>query len=90
METQSHQQPLLDNENEDSEDISGSSSSEENLSINNEILSDSYIAHSFRRKSNPARPRDNYFFVYIVFYLLGMTTLLPWNFFITAEEVSFL
>lgn len=33
-------------------------------------------------------PLDKYNFNYIVFYLLGMTTLLPWNFFVTAEDVS--
>lgn len=32
-------------------------------------------------------PVDKYNFTYAVFYLLGMTTLLPWNFFVTAEEV---
>ncbi|XP_053694525.1 equilibrative nucleoside transporter 1 [Sabethes cyaneus] len=31
-------------------------------------------------------PVDKYNFTYAVFYLLGMTTLLPWNFFVTAEE----
>lgn len=33
-------------------------------------------------------PVDKYHFNYAVFYLLGMTTLLPWNFFVTSEEVS--
>lgn len=33
-------------------------------------------------------PRDRFGFTYVVFYLLGMTTLLPWNFFITADDVS--
>lgn len=37
---------------------------------------------------NENAPRDRFNFNYIVFYLLGMTTLLPWNFFITAEDVS--
>lgn len=31
-------------------------------------------------------PVDKYNFTYAVFYLLGMTTLLPWNFFVTAED----
>lgn len=33
-------------------------------------------------------PNDRFSFTYMAFYLLGMTTLLPWNFFITAEPVS--
>lgn len=37
---------------------------------------------------NSHQPMDKYYFNYIVFYLLGMTTLLPWNFFVTAEDVS--
>lgn len=40
--------------------------------------------------SNSHQPVDKYYFNYIVFYLLGMTTLLPWNFFVTAEDVSIL
>lgn len=39
-------------------------------------------------KANHTVPNDRFSFTYIVFYLLGMTTLLPWNFFITAEDVS--
>ncbi|PSN53712.1 hypothetical protein C0J52_02191 [Blattella germanica] len=31
-------------------------------------------------------PSDRYNLAYVIFYLLGMTTLLPWNFFITADE----
>lgn len=37
---------------------------------------------------NENAPHDKYNYNYIIFYLLGMTTLLPWNFFITAEDVS--
>lgn len=33
-------------------------------------------------------PKDRFGFNYIVFYFLGMTTMVPWNFFITAEDVS--
>lgn len=39
---------------------------------------------------NENAPHDKYSYNYIIFYLLGMTTLLPWNFFITAESVSIL
>lgn len=39
-------------------------------------------------KANNTVPNDRFSFTYIVFYLLGTTTMLPWNFFITAEDVS--
>ena len=39
-------------------------------------------------KANNTVPNDRFSFTYIIFYLLGMTTMLPWNFFITAEDVS--
>lgn len=29
-----------------------------------------------------------YRIAYVIFYFLGMTTLMPWNFFITADDVS--
>ncbi|KAK2583117.1 hypothetical protein KPH14_009143 [Odynerus spinipes] len=31
-------------------------------------------------------PHDKYNFAYIVFYLLGINTLIPWSFFITADD----
>lgn len=33
-------------------------------------------------------PNDKWNFTYLVFYLLGTATMTPWNFFITAEDVS--
>lgn len=39
-------------------------------------------------KATNTIPNDRFSVTYMVFYLLGMTTLLPWNFFITAEDVS--
>ena len=33
-------------------------------------------------------PSDKYHLAYVVFYLLGMTTLIPWSFFMTADDVS--
>lgn len=35
-------------------------------------------------------PNDRFSLNFMVFYLLGMTTLIPWNFFITAEDVSWI
>lgn len=39
-------------------------------------------------KANNTIPNDRFSFTYMVFYLLGMTSLVPWNFFMTAEDVS--
>lgn len=39
-------------------------------------------------KADNTVPSDSCSFTYIIFYLLGTTTLLPWNFFMTAEDVS--
>lgn len=33
-------------------------------------------------------PRDSYYIVYVLFYLFGVTSLVPWNFLITANDVS--
>lgn len=38
-------------------------------------------------RANNTIPSDRLSLTYIVFYLLGTTTMLPWNFFITAEDV---
>lgn len=32
--------------------------------------------------------KDRYNMGYIIFYLLGIATLLPWNFYVTANDVS--
>lgn len=35
-------------------------------------------------------PVDHYKLVYFLFYLYGITSLMPWNFFVTANDVSYL
>lgn len=36
----------------------------------------------------PLEPKDKYYMSYLIFYLLGIVTLLPWNFYVTADDVS--
>ncbi|XP_018336319.1 equilibrative nucleoside transporter 3 [Agrilus planipennis] len=67
--------PLLDEEDTDSD-------------IDNEIVistndsNDRNIDYVFKT----GQPADNYYLAYIIFYLFGITSLLPWNFFITADN----
>lgn len=37
---------------------------------------------------NPLECSDRYNMGYLIFYLLGIATLLPWNFYVTANDVS--
>ncbi|KAJ8946508.1 hypothetical protein NQ318_004643 [Aromia moschata] len=34
----------------------------------------------------PLEPRDRYYMSFFIFYLLGVVTLLPWNFYVTADD----
>ncbi|KAJ8927108.1 hypothetical protein NQ314_020381 [Rhamnusium bicolor] len=34
----------------------------------------------------PLEPKDKYYMSYLIFYLLGIVTLLPWNFYVTADD----
>lgn len=36
---------------------------------------------------SPVDFRDKYNMGYIIFYLLGVATLIPWNFYVTANDV---
>ena len=40
----------------------------------------------FGGDKTPPPPEDKYRRVWLVFYMLGMTTLLPWNFFIAVND----
>lgn len=76
--------PLLKNDSENN----GSSDDEETISRTAETVgtNDSDLIRELVRR--PHNPSDKYHFSYLIFYLLGMTTLLPWNFLMTAEDVS--
>ncbi|XP_055594701.1 equilibrative nucleoside transporter 1-like [Uranotaenia lowii] len=94
----SSRRPLLQNQHQDEEDDSEATFYDESNyagSINagsiNNIPSTAIVGtRSGTRRtedgSHRIAPIDKYNFTYAVFYLLGMTTLLPWNFFVTAEE----
>ncbi|XP_055541456.1 equilibrative nucleoside transporter 1 [Wyeomyia smithii] len=88
--------PLQDEEEDDSEvafvddsNYAGSinAGAEENIPTTKTVGTKN-AARSRRADDGSLRiaPVDKYNFTYAVFYLLGMTTLLPWNFFVTAEE----
>ncbi|KAL1506038.1 hypothetical protein ABEB36_005473 [Hypothenemus hampei] len=54
-------------------------------------LEDNDIQESLTAKDNkplfkPLEPRDRFYAVYVIFYVLGIVTLLPWNFYITAND----
>lgn len=36
----------------------------------------------------PLEPKDKYYTSYLIFYLLGVVSMLPWNFYVTADDVS--
>lgn len=50
--------------------------------------SENVVVSQGRPLFKPPEPRDKYCMAYVIFYLLGITTLLPWNFFMTADDVS--
>ncbi|CRK93626.1 CLUMA_CG007156, isoform A [Clunio marinus] len=79
MESPSRNPLLLTHDNEELSDSEAGDNNPENRSG-----SQQEIKESFRRSSS--MPVDRFNFAYIAFYILGMATLLPWNFFMTAEE----
>lgn len=36
------------------------------------------------------RPKDSYYFTHVAFYILGITSIMPQNFFIVANEVNYI
>ncbi|XP_046388448.1 equilibrative nucleoside transporter 2 [Ischnura elegans] len=80
MEYSVNTRPLLQESESEVEDTGGTSPMEDNA--------DSHVVVTNMAKPilKLREPSDRYHLAYTVFYLLGMTTLLPWNFFITAED----
>ncbi|KAG5676007.1 hypothetical protein PVAND_005862 [Polypedilum vanderplanki] len=82
--------PLLNNPQDE---VSSEDESQENLHATI-VETNTYIATSARSQNTGAKeytrltsvPVDRYNFAFLVFYFLGMVTMLPWNFFITAED----
>lgn len=66
----------------------------ETIENEEEVIDDSeereLVADSCSTKvlNSDEQPRDKYRLVYILFYLFGITSLVPWNFLITANDVS--
>ena len=85
---ESDNNPHLDNTSDFEVEYPGSSSwhSDSGASERSPLFGD----HGSRGGSPSLRdkrsPKDHYKLVWIVFYMLGMTTLLPWNFFIAVND----
>ncbi len=78
-----HSQPLLQDNSDNSDDGQDDDVRDQEDDTITETLDKELL------RGGQSAPHDKYSFNYIIFYLMGMTTLLPWNFFITAEDVSF-
>lgn len=88
MTTSINNRPLLEESetSENEEDFLDNSYTDTPGTSKNTVRTDSQAELVRFSQSVPA---DKFNFSYIIFYLLGVTTVLPWNFFLTAEEVSF-
>ncbi|KAK4886608.1 hypothetical protein RN001_002879 [Aquatica leii] len=71
--------PLLDPISSDTD--------EDEIRIDNAINEDHIIVVKDEEPLFKAQePKDKYLVAFFIFYFLGMTTLIPWNFFITAHD----
>lgn len=68
--------------------LQSNSESESENDISNETINENSNEDLIRIALKPLEPKDKYRLCYFIFYLLGITTLIPWNFFITADDVS--
>lgn len=78
MEYTNNTRPLLQESDSDTESVD----------LRTQSYQECIVIKDTKPLFRPAEPRDKYYMAYLIFYLLGMTTLLPWNFFITADDVN--
>lgn len=60
----------------------------QDLDSEDEYISNEGSARDNKSLFNTTEHSDRYNMGYIIFYLLGIATLLPWNFYVTANDVS--
>ena len=82
--------PLLDNFFDSFSDSHSVTSSCTHDDSDNVLMFKQRRLHDRNHSFTTYQLQDQYHLVYFIFYVLGMITLAPWNFFITADEVSFL
>ncbi|XP_012217468.1 equilibrative nucleoside transporter 1 isoform X2 [Linepithema humile] len=66
--------------------LGGASDSEFEDDLETEIDDPNIVIPDEKPFLKPHEPHDKYNLAYIVFYLLGINTLIPWSFFITADD----
>lgn len=80
---------LVQNEEINPGDSIHEDSSTPSSSTSSEYSSPKYLQSNNNQITNfHHNPNDSCSYVYLVFYLLGIITMTPWNFFITSESVS--
>lgn len=60
----------------------------QDLDSEDEYTTDEVFNKENKPSLNDLECRDRYNMGYLIFYLLGIATLLPWNFYVTANDVS--
>ncbi|XP_045447317.1 equilibrative nucleoside transporter 3 [Melitaea cinxia] len=73
----------INNEEEGIESIENENEEDVDYSEERELVNDSC---STKVLNTCEEPRDRYWVVYLLFYLFGITSLVPWNFLITAND----
>ncbi|XP_011865031.1 PREDICTED: equilibrative nucleoside transporter 1 isoform X2 [Vollenhovia emeryi] len=66
--------------------LGGASDSEFEDDLETEVDDPSVTSPDEKPFFKPHDPHDKYNLAYVVFYLLGINTLIPWSFFITADD----